>query len=295
MLCVRKSDVNRILYSGEGRLFHWNADYRWSFIDGVPSPEVSPMDVPMSTNRPFGGDEVASRCARATLARLKRGIPPAMNISQLAVGMERLEDRLESLLQRDVRSRWLAVTGEYGEGKSFFRALASERALAAGYAVASFDVNKDEGALHQPQRHLAVLLNSLQSPLAELQNHQGLLDVFRHWLAVCSANDLATVLAQLGNVSPPLPNTREHEQVTCLIEEVLNANAFEFLLDETGCKYRKAATTGFVYRSAPGSSDWYYFGQEDVWADLQSRCRVSQSNSATADLAKSPQLFGSSD
>ena len=49
-----------------------------------------------------------------------------MGIAHIAVGMERLESSTRALLADDTRPRWFAVSGEYGEGKSFFQALSSE-------------------------------------------------------------------------------------------------------------------------------------------------------------------------
>ena len=112
--------------------------------------------------------------ARGILDRLKRGVPPTEGLDELSVGMTRLYSRVDALLSADAKPRWFAVLSEYGEGKSHFQLVAQQRALRAGYAVASLTVNKDEGALHQPQRHLATLLGSLRSPIPEYDHHVGL-------------------------------------------------------------------------------------------------------------------------
>ncbi len=161
--------------------------------------------------------------ARRTLARLKRGVPPTLGIFRFAVGMHHVEQRISTLLLPDSRPRWFAVTGEYGEGKSFFRALACENALEAGYAVASFDVNRDEGALHQPQRHLSVLLNTLQSPLPALRDHQGILDVLRQWLITAPGDEFAATLRRLAAISPALKSVGDTSRVDWLVANALAA------------------------------------------------------------------------
>jgi len=165
------------------------------------------------------------REARSAIARLKRGVPPCQGICRLAVGMKRLEQRLQSLLLPDTSPRWFGLTGEYGEGKSFFRALACEHALKAGYAVAFFDVNRDEGALHQPQRHLTILLESLQSPLPHLQHHQGIVDLLRHWIMVTPSQVVLDTLARLGTVLPSLKGVADHESLRLIVANAWNDRA----------------------------------------------------------------------
>lgn len=140
--------------------------------------------------------------ARRALSRLKRGVPPGMGIAHIAVGMERLESSTRALLGGDAHPRWFAVSGEYGEGKSFFQALSSEIALNAGYAVLALDVNKDSGALHQPQRHFPLLLGSMQSPLSSLQCHQGFHEILRQWFNVTPRKEALTVLKRIQRVTP---------------------------------------------------------------------------------------------
>ena len=152
-----------------------------------------------------------------------------LGISRFAVGMNHLERRLSTLLLPDSRPRWFAVTGEYGEGKSFFRALACENALDAGYAVASFDVNRDEGALHQPQRHMSVLLNTLRSPLPTLRDHQGILDILRQWLAAATREEFIVTLGRLAAIAPVLKSVEDTSHVRRLIANALAAERSDAL------------------------------------------------------------------
>src|SRR5215475_4934277 len=110
---------------------------------------------------------MSSRAARRILDRLKRGVPPTSGINELSIGMSRLEKKLSDLLSPTAKPRWFLVMSEYGEGKSHFHSYSKDHALRAGYAVTSLDVNKDDGALHQPQRHLNFMLDTLRSPLPQ--------------------------------------------------------------------------------------------------------------------------------
>jgi hypothetical protein len=150
-------------------------------------------------------DDATVLRARRTLARLKRGVPPADAIDSLAIGMEPLQAHLDRLFTVPGAPRWLAVTGEYGEGKSFFRDFACRRAMEAGFAVASLDVNKDEGALHQPQRHLSVVLQSLLSNRGLFTGQQGLNALMRHWFAHSPLDSIEQALERMRRVTPWLP------------------------------------------------------------------------------------------
>ncbi len=220
-LRVDKGDVNRALYKGRGITFQVDDNFKWSLLNGaMSSPSQMPDLEPAISNGVTVSRENILR-ARLTVARLKRGVPPSEGIDVLAVGMERLDRRLSTLLGDKSSARWFAVTGEYGEGKSFFRAFACQRALSAGYAVASLDVNKDEGALHQPQRHLSVLLRSLQSPLGPLRTQQGITDTFRQWISTTPAHEVAEVLKALKKVEPWSPAGNDPMHFRFLVDSAL--------------------------------------------------------------------------
>lgn len=162
--------------------------------------------------------------ARRILDRLKRGVPPAEGIDELVVGMEQLEARFVDLLSGGAGGRWMAVQSEYGEGKSHFHTFARQRALGAGYAAASLDVNKDEGALHHPQRHLAVLLDSIRSPLDQFANVQGVGGMVRAWLETASAVDVRTILRHCLALDPDLPAGRDPSLFRTLATRVISGD-----------------------------------------------------------------------
>ena len=160
----------------------------------------------------------ASRlAARRTLERLKRGVPPTDNITALTVGMDRLSRKLNRLLQADCDQRWFFVVSEYGEGKSHFHSFSRSQSLNTGYAVASLDVNKDESAIHQPQRHLSVLLNSLESPKPEFNSCQGIVEIIRHWLEITPKQDVERVLNQLARTRSSTHAGRDPDNFQSLV------------------------------------------------------------------------------
>src|SRR4051812_30829894 len=134
-LGVERRDVNSLLYREVMRRFRIDPDYRWYLVcrDDSVSPE-EPLLVPqeqvvsavcLERPTPTTLDMLRARC---NLARLKRGVPPTDGIDALAIGMNRLSKRIDLVLSSEPAQRWFAVTGEYGEGKSFFRAYACRRA-----------------------------------------------------------------------------------------------------------------------------------------------------------------------
>lgn len=208
-LGVERSQVNSLLYRSINVRYRVDGEYRWSLVD-APEIEATPASAPIDSVAAADiVDDAAMLRARRTLARLKRGVPPADAIESLAIGMERLQQQLARLLADRASPRWLAVTGEYGEGKSFFRAFASHKALSTGFAVVSLDVNKDEGALHQPQRHLSVLLQSMLSPLPSFEGHQGFNSLFRHWFAHTAPQQIQATFERMRLVEPWLPVSRD--------------------------------------------------------------------------------------
>jgi hypothetical protein len=220
-LSADKSDVNRILYAGRDRYFVVNAEYQWNTLNNT-------SHAPLSTTCAVATvpDAASNTCddtkqTRTVLARLKRGVPPDQNAAYLAVGMNDLQDRLGRLLDDKPSARWFGITGEYGDGKTFFRTMANRQSLDAGYAVASFDVNRDDGALHQPQRHSSVLLDTLRSPLVFLRSHQGIIDLFRQWSVVTPRHDLIMVLERLQHIPAPITNVHDTGEVAWQVQQAI--------------------------------------------------------------------------
>jgi hypothetical protein len=208
-LQTSRSQVNSLLYREINVRYRVDSDYRWSLAQSSNGEVlIRPAALSSSEIMDLLDDATVLR-ARRTLARLKRGVPPADAIDSLAIGMESLQVHLDRLFTESAAPRWLAVTGEYGEGKSFFRAFACRRAMEAGFAVTSLDVNKDEGALHQPQRHLSVMLQSLLSPRNLFAGQQGMNALMRHWFEHSPPERIEQALDHMRQVTPWSPANRD--------------------------------------------------------------------------------------
>jgi hypothetical protein len=174
--------------------------------------------------------------ARRILDRLKRGVPPIEGLSELSVGMDSLEAHLIELLQPGRVPRWFAVQNDYGEGKSHFHSFARQRALKAGYAVASLDVNKDDGALHQPQRHVPVLLDSLRSPLDCFADAQGIREMLRIWLDATPQQPALEILQKCQDAIVQPLATRAPDEFGRWILRLRVARSAPSLVNEQACR-----------------------------------------------------------
>lgn len=238
--------------------------------------------------------------ARRTLSRLKRGVPPATDVGRIAVGMADVQACIADLFEPGATPRWRGIQGEYGEGKSFLQALSLERALAAGYAVASLEVNKDDGALHQPQRHLSVVLKSLRSPLPGFDFRQGLAEVMRHWLEVTPRTDAINILNRARAVTPWSPAGLDPERLGTLIRclsadqpsdtdaRVHNkTSSVEVVWDDDGNAFAQAPLSKAVHWRRTGSDEWEYYAPPEKWTEIRAllSARAPQSHSDAAPTA----------
>ena len=64
-------------------------------------------------------------------------------------------------------------------------------ALRAGYAVVCLEVNRDNGAQHEPQTHLADVFRTLRSPLPRFADHLGIAELARSWLEEADKEEIA--------------------------------------------------------------------------------------------------------
>jgi hypothetical protein len=158
--------------------------------------------------------------ARASLAQLKRGVPPSSGASSIAVGFSSHIQELNRLLAGDLGRRWFAVLSDYGGGKSMFHALAREQALRAGYAVASLEVSRDNGALHEPQTHLEDVFRTLRSPLPRFANHQGIAEIARSWIEESAMEEIALAIDVMQAVLPASPAPRDRGEFLYLTNTI---------------------------------------------------------------------------
>jgi hypothetical protein len=158
--------------------------------------------------------------ARGTLNQLKRGVPPATGAAAIAVGFASHLRELGRLFEGERDHRWFAVMGDYGGGKSMFHALAREEALRAGYAVASLEVNRDEGALHEPQTHLPFVLRTLRSPLPRFADHLGIADIAHAWAEDADEQERTLALAAMEAVTPATAAPRDRGELLYLLNSI---------------------------------------------------------------------------
>lgn len=158
--------------------------------------------------------------ARSTLLQLKRGVPPATGASAIAVGFSSHLHELGRLFEGRRDHRWFAVMSDYGGGKSMFHALAREEALQAGYAVASLEVNRDEGALHEPQTHLPFVLRTLRSPLPRFNSHLGIGEIAQSWAEEADDKERSVAIAAMEAVLPATPSPRDRGELLYLLKQI---------------------------------------------------------------------------
>lgn len=126
-----------------------------------------------------GTDSFSLPWLRLQLARLKAGTPVDGRIlPSLTIGMERLESKLSELLEKRVDRRWMALVGDFGEGKSHFLNLSRHTGHSRGWAVCNLVANISDGSLAHPQRHLQFVLDTMHSPYG---SGVGLVELFREW------------------------------------------------------------------------------------------------------------------
>lgn len=153
-------------------------------IPGVSRSEVADGEARFPSLREAKASDKAHRSdstawLRMQLARLKAGIPVDHSLlPSLTVGMDNLQERLSRLLDGGHSGRWMAVAGEFGNGKSHFLSLARHLACAKGWAVCSLVANGTDGSLAQPQRHLQFALDTTVSPQGAAV---GIVELFAEW------------------------------------------------------------------------------------------------------------------
>lgn len=180
------------------------------------------------------------------LWRLKSGLPVDTNIlPSLTVGMGELLEKLSIFLDSHRKCRWIAATGEFGEGKSHFLGLAKYIAYSKGWAVCYLVANTTDGSLAQPQRHLQFVLDTLGSPNG---CGIGIAELFGEWWE----GPLRTEILRWAETNSAVqPLARE----LILLEKRLID--FSSLVEFLGAKILGARTNNPLYRRAV----WHHLAQ----------------------------------
>jgi len=119
------------------------------------------------------------------LVRAAHGLPPIEAVSAMSVGAERIDATVDRLFEHTTHqgSVFAALTGSYGSGKTHLLLHLEERALNDDRPVLRLSLERLDGDLGSPQRHLRRLLASSSVRLASATEPVSLLDVLDGWLA----------------------------------------------------------------------------------------------------------------
>lgn len=101
-----------------------------------------------------------------SVERLRCGLPPANAASRISVGTTPLSTAFTDFLANP-RSHGYVVLGDYGAGKSHALTLLRDLSLEAGFATCWLTADGFDCALNHPQRFLASLLGTLETPLGD--------------------------------------------------------------------------------------------------------------------------------
>jgi hypothetical protein len=155
------------------------------------------------------------------LIRIGQGLPPLEATSELTVGLEEVDARIDALFATSANdgSVFAVLVGEYGAGKTHHLLHLEARALREKRPVMRLAVERLDEDLGNPQRHLRRLLESTVLPLKGRSTVFGCLDA---WLASQTSRrklfDALTALAEGDG------EVREHA-AACLTDGAIDERA----------------------------------------------------------------------
>jgi len=130
-----------------------------AYVDPPEEDEPSPIGI---TPTPV---EERRAGAMRTMLRLAQGLPPLEVTSDVTVGLEAIDKRIDALFEIAQNGSVFAVlSGEYGSGKTHHLLHLEARALASRRSVLRLSVERLDEDLGNPQRHLRRLLESSVLP-----------------------------------------------------------------------------------------------------------------------------------
>ncbi len=124
--------------------------------------------------------EERKSAAMRTMLRFAQGLPPLEVTSDVTVGLEAIDKRIDALFETAQSGSVFAVlSGEYGSGKTHHLLHLEARALASRRSVLRLSVERLDEDLGNPQRHLRRLLESSVLPQ---RGHPSPIDRLAVWL-----------------------------------------------------------------------------------------------------------------
>jgi len=153
---------------------------------------------------------------------LRRGTVPRNSLDAFATGLERFESTLDEELRLvgSGGSKFKAIRGEYGCGKTFFARWLADRARKLGFATSEVQISETETPLHRLEtvyRRLTERLATADTPQGALRNiidgwfftleedvlAEGVIDPNNEAKLLARTNDLLEQrLAKVTNTSP---------------------------------------------------------------------------------------------
>jgi len=237
---VTKGNVNSVLYSELARNVRRDSEFRWF----IPVTSVRAIPAAVETKAMHSDRGSLLRAVQ----RLRSGTPPSENVRRLTVGSERIGRAIGRWLTPGAPSRWLLISGDYGEGKTHSLTLIRDLAHSVGYATCQLNADASSSALNHPQRFLPVKLGTLELPGTPVSGYEDLL--YR------ILSDRATVPAAARAVEKYLGTGRSADMgAQWAIEHILGMNQNQFGSDEH-LRAIRAATfhlTGDSTRYRPGT------------------------------------------
>lgn len=144
-----------------------------AYVD-PPDDDAEPLAITPASVEP------RRAAALRTLLRLAQGLPPLEASSELTVGLDAIDRRIDALFQTAQDGSVFAVlSGAYGAGKTHHLLHLEARALASHRSVLRLSVERLDEDLGNPQRHLRRLLEGSVLPQ---RGHPGPLDRLQIWL-----------------------------------------------------------------------------------------------------------------
>lgn len=103
------------------------------------------------------------------LDALRRGTVPRRGLGELAVGLERFQQAIDTQLDKVAAggAEFKAIRGDYGCGKTFCSRWIQERAKARNFAVSEVQISETETPLHRLETVYRRLIEKLSTPSVE--------------------------------------------------------------------------------------------------------------------------------
>ncbi len=173
------------------------------------------------------------------LLRLGQGLPPLEATTELTVGLEEVDARIEQLFATSANdgSVFAVLVGEYGSGKTHHLLHLEARALAAKRPVMRLAVERLDEDIGNPQRHLRRLLESTVLPLKGRPSMFGCLE---HWLS--SQTTRAKLKSALVTLAGSDAEVSGHA-AECLTEGELDERALVVMLSALDLVDRPASSS----------------------------------------------------